>query len=100
MEPRKGRESEAIQAASSQVIVLFLTFKYQAALYGHMAAGDTHTIFLCLMTQQSSLLPTWHLYRFLEDAPFLLPCQFVWTWSGLVFHSGAFDGLVLWVCGS
>lgn len=37
----------------------------------------------------------WHLYRFLENAPFLLPDRFVGTLRFLAFYSGALVAMVL-----
>ena len=38
---------------------------------------------------------TWHLYRFLENAPFLLPDWFVRTLYFLALYSSTLSGLVL-----
>lgn len=43
--------------------------------------------------------PTWHLYRFLKNAPFLLPDWFFRTLYFLAFYRRTFRGLVLWLSG-
>lgn len=45
------------------------------------------------------ITPTWHLYGFLENAPFLLPDWFVGTLYFLALYSSTLGGLVLWLSG-